>query len=204
MKKYLVILIRIVLGAIFFTAGMSQVFFEHRFPGIINIISLQDELSKFHLDFYLRFIAFSQIIIGILLITQRFATLGAVMLFPMLLNILMVTVAVNRSVSPYVIAGLSVCNIYLLIADYHKLKFIFIDNEKKVLRVPFVVRRLPFHDVVFVIGMLMVLCSPFLSHLNLVIAYVIAVLGLSICIGIQLYEKRIVKEILEKKNLPYL
>ena len=79
---------------------MAKVFYEHRFPGIIGPVWLETELSKYGLDVYARFIAFSQIITGLLLLTQRFATLGAIMLLPMLLNIWMVTISLQWSGTP--------------------------------------------------------------------------------------------------------
>ena len=79
-----IILIRVFLGLIFFGAGMSKLYFEHKFPGIIGPVWLEDELTQYGLGMYARFIACAQVITGLLLFSQRFATLGALLLFPIL------------------------------------------------------------------------------------------------------------------------
>lgn len=179
---------------------MSKLFFKHRFPGFEGTVStLEDGLAKFHLGGYARFIAFSQICIGVLLLTQRFATLGAIMLFPMLLNILMIAASLGWQSTCYINLTLLLLNAYLLSADFHKLKFIFSDADESIAKVPFVVRTFPFHDIVFVIGATAILISPYISYVHVWLAYIIAALGLATCIGIHLYDKRLWKEITELK-----
>ena len=117
--------VRIFLGLIFFTAGMSKLM---PFPGLIGPPWLEQELAPYGLALFARFVAFSQILVGLLLLTKRFATLGAVMLFPLLLSILVVTISLNWTGTPYVNAFLLLLNISLLAADYHRLKFIFTDD----------------------------------------------------------------------------
>src|SRR4249919_3756052 len=131
---------RFFLGLIMFTAGMSKLF-HGNFPGLIGPVWLTDELSKFGLEYLGEFIAWSQAIIGLLLLTQRFATLGAVMLLPMLLNIFMVMFSmglhysspheVNSMINTSIIvAVLILLNVVLLLHDFHKLKFIFDESNE--------------------------------------------------------------------------
>ncbi len=72
---------------------MAKLYFEHLFIGWIGPPWLIERLAEFELGLYGQFIALSQVIIGFMLMTQRFRSLGAVMLLPMILNILMVTIS---------------------------------------------------------------------------------------------------------------
>lgn len=116
---------RIFLGIVFFTAGMSKLM---PFPSLIGPVWLEERLEPHGLGLFARFIAFSQVLVGLLLLSRRFSTLGAVMLFPLLLCILMVTISLNWTGTPLVNAFLLLLNISLLAADYHKLKFIFTED----------------------------------------------------------------------------
>ena len=59
---------RILLGLIMFTAGMSKLF-HGAFPGLIGPVWLTDELRKYGLEYLGQFIAWSQAVIGLLLLT---------------------------------------------------------------------------------------------------------------------------------------
>lgn len=125
---------RVFLGIVFFTAGMSKLM---PFPGIIGPPWLEERLEPYGLALFAKYVAFAQIFVGLLLLTRRFATLGAVMLFPLLLSILMVTISLHWGGTPYVNAFLLMLNVSLLAADFHRLKFILFDNvtELKPLKV---------------------------------------------------------------------
>ncbi|ELR73562.1 hypothetical protein C900_02647 [Fulvivirga imtechensis AK7] len=125
--------VRIFLGLIFFTAGMSKLM---PFPGLIGPEWLEQELAPYGLALFARFVAFSQVLVGLLLLTKRFATLGAVMLFPLLVCILVVTISLNWVGTPYVNTFLLLLNISLLAADYHRLKFIFTDDVESLRAIP--------------------------------------------------------------------
>jgi hypothetical protein len=56
---------------------------------------MESELEKYNLGLYSVFVAYSQIIIGFMLLIKRFATLGAVMAIPMFTNILMITISLH-------------------------------------------------------------------------------------------------------------
>jgi hypothetical protein len=112
--------LRLFLGFIFLTAGMGKLTHGH-FPGFIGPIQLEDELAKHHLGLYGRFIALSQVGIGWLLLSQRFALLGSIMLVPMLANILMVTIALEWRGTPYVNGFLLTLNLGLLWLDRARL-----------------------------------------------------------------------------------
>ncbi|KYG82686.1 DoxX family membrane protein [Roseivirga echinicomitans] len=175
-----IILIRVFLGLIFFGAGMSKLYFEHKFPGIIGPVWLEDELTQYGLGMYARFIAIAQVITGLLLFSQRFATLGAVLLFPILLNILMVTVSLEWQGTPYVNGALLLLNAWLLIYDYPKLKFILSDHTESVKNIPFK-RTSRKADRGWIVLCVVILLTIPISYLNLTVAWSIcagAVLGL--------------------------
>lgn len=167
-----IVLIRIFLGLVFFGAGMSKLYFEHQFPGVIGPVWLEDALSKHGLGFYARFIAGSQVVAGLLLLTQRFATLGAIVTFPILLNIFMVTVSLKWQGTPYINAFLLLLNAWLLAYDFHKLKFILTDKPAELKQIS--LKRISLSaDFLWIVAVIGILISIPLSYHNLTIAWVL-------------------------------
>jgi hypothetical protein len=75
--------------------------------------------------YYYGFVGVVQLAAAVLLLIPRTATLGALVYFPVILNICILSLAV-RFEGSFVSAPLMVlANIYLLCWDYDKLKFIF-------------------------------------------------------------------------------
>lgn len=121
MKRIAVIGIRVFLGLIFFSAGLGKL--THGLtPGLIGPIWLEERLAQYGLSLWAQFVAWSQLLIGALLLSQRFALLGAVMLVPMLVNILVVTISLQWRGTPYVNAVLLAMNLFLLWVDRERLK----------------------------------------------------------------------------------
>jgi hypothetical protein len=114
MGKILAQLISIFLGFTFWGAGMVKLYAGHRFIGWIGPPWLVERMEDYELGFFAEFIAVCQITIGFMLLTTRFKLLGSIMLFPMILNILMVTISQNWTGTPYVLAVLLLMNFYLL------------------------------------------------------------------------------------------
>ncbi len=147
---------RFFLGLVFFSAGMGKLI---EFPGLIGPVWLEEALAEHGLALYARFIAYSQIVVGVLLLSVRFATLGAIMLAPILLNIFMVTVSLGWRGTPYVVLVLLLLNAFLLLADYPRLKYLLVDDPAA-LR-PYRLRRpRPFTDGLWGFGLLLVLLAP--------------------------------------------
>ncbi len=152
--------IRLFLGIIFFTAGMAKL--TQNFPGIIGPVWLEEKLAPHGLGLYARFIAWSQLVIGLLLLSQRFATLGALLLFPMLLNIWVVTISLEWRGTPYVNAVLLILNGMLLLWDSHKLKFLFSNQSEGLREIP-IKRKSPILDVIWAVGVILIVASvPFI------------------------------------------
>ena len=191
MKKHhskLIVAIRIFLGLIFLGVGMSKLYFEHKFPGIIGPVWLEDELSPYGLGLYARFIAASQVLVGLLLLTQRFATLGAILLFPLLLNIFMVTVSLEWRGTPYVNFFLLLLNVWLLAFDYHKLKFILFEQTAPLKQLP-LKRKSIKADAIWALALVGIGASVPLSYWHLEAAWVLCALMMVIIIWNQLRKK---------------
>ena len=119
--RFLVLATRVFLGLIFFSSGLAEL--THGLtPGLIGPVWLEERLAVYGLGLWAQFVAWSQVLIGALLLSQRFATLGAVMLVPMLTNILVVTISLQWRGTPYVNGVLLAMNVFLLWADRERLK----------------------------------------------------------------------------------
>lgn len=168
----IIVLIRVFLGLIFFTAGMSKLYFEHQFPGIIGPVWLEERLAEHDLGLYARFIAGSQIIAGLLLFTQRFSTLGAILTFPIILNIFMVTVSMKWQGTPYVNFFLLGLNAWLLAYDYPKLKFILTDITRDIKPLT-LKRKSKKADMIWLFSAVAIISSVALSYTNTIAAWVL-------------------------------
>ena len=69
---------------------------------------------------YWNFLGWSQLLAGLLLMTQRFAALGALVFFPISLNIFVITVSYSFSGTPVITGLMLLANIFLLLWDYQK------------------------------------------------------------------------------------
>lgn len=106
--------ISIFLGFTFWGAGMAKLFHDHQFFGWIGPVWLIEELEPYGLGFYGKFIAYSQIVIGYLLVTTRYKLLGSIMMIPLIGNILMVTISLEWRGTPFVLGFLMLLNLVLL------------------------------------------------------------------------------------------
>ncbi len=185
----IIVLIRIFLGLIFFGAGMSKLYADHAFPGIIGPVWLEERLAEHGLGMYARFIAGSQIVVGLLLFTQRFATLGALLCFPVILNIFMVTVSMKWQGTPYVNLFLLLLNVWLLAYDYHKFKFILTDKVEK-LRNTKLERKNMRADKIWAVPVVLILISVPLSYLNIIAAWVLCGVAVLVIIINQLKHRK--------------
>jgi len=84
-------------------------------------VDLEHTLAPHGLALYARFIAISEVGIGLLLLTRRYATIGALMLVPMLVSIIVITYALEWQGTPYVVAVFLVLNLILIAYDLPKL-----------------------------------------------------------------------------------
>lgn len=73
---------------------------------------------------YWKFLGISQMCAGMLLMTHRFATLGAVIFLPISLNICVITFSYYFSGTPVITTLIVIANLFLLLWDYKKLLFL--------------------------------------------------------------------------------
>ncbi|RNI32418.1 DoxX family membrane protein [Rufibacter immobilis] len=123
-KDFLVLLIRLFLGYVFFSAGICKLT-HGNFGQLIGPPWLEERLAQYGLGLFAQVVAVSQVVVGALLFSQRFSTLGAVMLVPMNISILAVTVSQNWTGTPYVNAVFLLLNLLLLAYEYQKFQFLF-------------------------------------------------------------------------------
>jgi len=80
--------------------------------------------ALFRTGYYYTFIGILQLTAAVFLLIPRTATLGAVLYFPIILNIFILSISVRFEGSLLSSPLMVLANLYLLCWDYHKLKFI--------------------------------------------------------------------------------
>ena len=173
---------RILLGFIFFTAGMGKLTQGHYFPLTMFPMSLAKILEPHGLAMWGEFVAWSQVIIGFLLMSQRFATLGAIMSLPLILNIFVITVSLNFMGTPYLNGFLIGLNLFLLAADYHKLKFLFMDDVSEYRAVP-LRRRCWQADTLWAVALGLCLAAGSFHEFNRVMTFTLSFAGLAVMLA---------------------
>lgn len=117
---------RFSLAFAFFFAGMVKIMGERFASGLSINHPMGAYLEALHqTGYYYTFIGVAQVIAAILLIIPRTITLGALLYFPIIVNIWILSFAV-RFEGSFVTAPLMVmANAYLLVWNYDRLKYIF-------------------------------------------------------------------------------
>ncbi len=115
---------RLALAAGFIPSGMVKILGE-RFTSLAVTHPMGSYLEAlYHTGYYYPFIGVIQVSAALLLLFPRTATLGALLYFPIILNICILSFAVrfdgSRLTSPLMVLA----NLYLLGWDYHKLKYV--------------------------------------------------------------------------------
>lgn len=87
--------------------------------------------AMYQSGFYWNFLGWSQFIAGAILMTQRFATIGAMIFFPIILNVALITHSVNFGTgTPTVTTLMLLGTIYLLLWDYRKWIILFQQDHR--------------------------------------------------------------------------
>ncbi len=120
-----VILTRYLIGFAFIPSGFTKLM-NHRFTQI----SIKHPIGFFfegmyQAGFFWQFIGFMQIFVGLLLMTQYFTTLGALLYLPMITSICIITVSMHFKGTWLITILMLMANLLLLAWDYHKLKYLF-------------------------------------------------------------------------------
>jgi uncharacterized membrane protein YphA (DoxX/SURF4 family) len=126
--QLLIILTRFVLGIAFVWASIFKIM-NIRFTPTSGeqapINSLPHLLeSMYRSGYYWRFIGWGQLMAGFLMMSQRFSTLGAVVFFPMMVSIFVISTAFTATGVMVVTALMLFATTLLLLWDWHRLKYI--------------------------------------------------------------------------------
>lgn len=80
--------------------------------------------TLFYSGLYYKFIGWSQLISGFLLMTQKFARVGIILFFPIILNIFVITISYDFQGTEFITGLILLAAVYLLLWDYEALKYI--------------------------------------------------------------------------------
>lgn len=87
--------------------------------------------AMYQTGFYWRFLGFAQFLAGSLLVTQRFATVGALIFLPIILNVCLITHSVDfGSGTPVITTLMLLGTVYLVLWDYKKWIILFQKDNK--------------------------------------------------------------------------
>lgn len=122
--RYFTVFNRIALAAGFLPSGYVKIAGE-RFTNLSNNHPMGHYLEALHhTGYYYTFIGIAQMTAAVLLLIPRTATLGAVLYFPIILNICILSLAVRFDGSLLSSPLMVLANLYLLCWDYDKIKAI--------------------------------------------------------------------------------
>jgi uncharacterized membrane protein YphA (DoxX/SURF4 family) len=78
--------------------------------------------ALYRTGFYWNFLGLIQLVAGVLLLIPRTSFFGALLYFPIIINIFILVVSMHFTGTPYVVGLMLLANLYLLFWDYKKLK----------------------------------------------------------------------------------
>lgn len=127
--RYFSIFIRIILFMGFFPPGIQKIMGER-----FTVLSVNHPMGNylealFYTGYYYTFIGIMQVTAALLLLLPRTTLLGALIYFPIILNICILSLSVRFDGSLVSSPLMVMACLYLLCWDYHKLKFIFPFNH---------------------------------------------------------------------------
>jgi uncharacterized membrane protein YphA (DoxX/SURF4 family) len=129
--KVFAVFCRIALAASFIPSGYVKIMGE-RFTGLPPNNPLGHYFDALHLTgYYYTFIGVAQIITAILLLIPRTSLLGALMYFPIIINICVLTYA-TRFAGTRIVTIMVLADLFLLIWDYNRLKHILPFQQLKI------------------------------------------------------------------------
>lgn len=142
--RYFAVFCRVVLALGFIPSGIVKVMGQ-RFTGLPSNHPLGHYFDTLQLTgFYYTFIGVSQLTAALLLLIPRTALLGAVLYFPIILNIFVLTYA-TRFEGTRIVTFMLLANVYLLCWDSARLKYVLLPgssgntpDQKTSSRFPFV------------------------------------------------------------------
>ncbi|MGD8426797.1 MAG: hypothetical protein PVH63_04150 [Balneolaceae bacterium] len=124
--KYFTVFLRISLGLSFIYPSLPKIL-GHRF----TLLGPDTQIGYFfealyQTGLYWHFIGAAQFTAGICLLVPRLSTLGAVLFFPIITNIFVITISMPFKGTPFVTGAMLFGGLYLLFWDYDRLKYIVV------------------------------------------------------------------------------
>ena len=169
---YFAMCCRVALAMGFIPSGIVKIMGERFASGLPTTHPLGHYLEALHLTgFYYTFIGVTQLLIAVLLLIPRTALVGALLYFPIILNICILTYA-TRFEGTRITTFMVLANLFLLCWDYERLKHLLAPRQRD--EIPFfptkrVLSRkfpLPFFAFVFSILALTVIINHFLYDIR--------------------------------------
>jgi uncharacterized membrane protein YphA (DoxX/SURF4 family) len=131
-NQWLIIHLRYLLGFAFIPSGLVKLV-GNRFTQISAEVPIGLFFEGLYQSgFYYNLIGFIQVFTGFLLMSQRFATLGALIYSCVIFNIWMITVSLSFKGTWIITSLMLFATLILLVWDFQKLKFIFSYNSESV------------------------------------------------------------------------
>ncbi len=128
--QYFTVFVRIALAAGFIPSGLVKIMGEP-FTGLTEMHPMGHYLlAWYRTGWYYTFVGVMQLTAALLLLIPRTATLGAIIYFPIILNICLLSLSVRFEGSLVSSPLMVLANFYLFWWDYHKLKYIFPFNHR--------------------------------------------------------------------------
>lgn len=121
LNQWIIIHLRYLVGFAFFPSGLIKMTGER-----FTRISVDDPIGYFfealyRSGFYWNFLGTAQVLAGLLLVTQRFATLGALLFLAILSNIWIITLSLSFGGTSVITSLMMIAVLILVIWDRHKL-----------------------------------------------------------------------------------
>jgi uncharacterized membrane protein YphA (DoxX/SURF4 family) len=129
LMRYFTTLTRVLLAVGFLPSGLTKVL-GNRFTrlGLDTPVGFFFE-ALYRTGYYWRFIGLCQLAAAALLLLPRTATLGALLYFPIILNIFIITVSMNFTGTPVITGLMLLANLYLLWWDRDRLRGVFASRD---------------------------------------------------------------------------
>lgn len=133
-NHWVIIHLRYLVGFAFFPSGLVKLLGER-----FTRISTDHPIGYFfealyQSGFYWNFLGLAQVTAGVLLMTQRFATLGALMFLAILTNIWIITISLSFTGTWMITSLMMIAVLILIMWDQHKLLPIFNYNKSSVVK----------------------------------------------------------------------
>ena len=117
-----VVALRVLMAVGFIPPGLTKLF-GNRF----TILSVETPIGYFfdalyQTGLYWHFLGFCQVLAGVLLLIPQLATLGALIYFPIIANIFVITISMHFRGTPVITSLMLLAVIFLLVWDIDKLR----------------------------------------------------------------------------------